>query len=148
MPDPDFTFAVPVTVSTSTSPDPVVSTELPKVPIARTSEASAFTSRWVPVGQLIVTPTRGPCRNSPVRCRGTSTTTESRRCSTRAWATASSPGELSGVSSTVVTSVSSAVMVTWPAPARTTRVVRSGVWKVCTVPLLFVSVAWVIGPTP
>ena len=52
------------------------------------------------------------------------------------------------MSSTEVTSVSSAVMATRPEPARTTRVVRPGVWKVCTVPLLFVSVAWVIGPTP
>src|SRR5680860_990209 len=71
-------------------------------------------------------PTEGPCRNSPARWRGTSTTTELPCWSTRAWATASSAGPLSGVSSTVVRSVASAVTVTWPAPVRTTIVVRTG----------------------
>ncbi len=90
------------------------------------SADSAFTSSTLPVGQVIAIATEGCGRNSPPRWRGRSTTIALRRCSTVASATASSPAAFSGVSSTVVRWVSSAVTVTWPAPQRTTSVVGLG----------------------
>ena len=105
------------------SPEPVVHEASLNWPVARTSDESAFTSSDTPCGQVISIPTDGPCRSRPPWRLGRKTTTVLRLCSTLAWATASSPAALSGVSSTVVVSVSAAVIVTWPAPVRITSVV-------------------------
>ena len=83
------------------------------------------------MGQVIRTPTWGPPRNSPPPRRGTSTSSVPWLCSTWVPATASSPAAFRAVSSTVLSGVSWAVMLTWPPPVRTMTVSGPPVWKVC-----------------